>query len=71
MNDEPFVSAQELEDRGILRKGTAYKLAKLGLIPSFSVGVKGRGVRFRVSEVIEALRKSGFTTATAGEVHRC
>lgn len=61
MNDEPLVSARALEEKGILSKGTAYRLAKHGLIPAFTVGAKGRGVRFRVSEVIEALRKPRFT----------
>lgn len=67
MNDEPLVSARALEEKGILPKGSAYRLAKRGLIPCFTVGTKGRGVRFRVSEVVEALRKPGFT---AGQTSR-
>ena len=62
MNDEPLVSARELEEKKILPKGSAYKLAKQGLIPCFSVGAKGRGVRFRISEVVEALRRPGCTS---------
>lgn len=54
---EPLVSAQELERKGILPKWSAYRLARMGLIPCFTVGVKRRGVRFRVSEVVESLRK--------------
>jgi hypothetical protein len=65
MNDEPLVSARTLEEKQILPKGSAYKLAKQGLIPCFSVGAKGRGVRFRISEVVEALRRPAFS-ATQG-----
>lgn len=60
MNDEPLVSARALEEKGILPKGSAYRLAKQGIIPCFSVGAKGRGVRFRISEVVNALRRPGF-----------
>ena len=57
MSDETLVSAAALEERGILPKGTAYRMAKAGLIPSYTVGTKGRGVRFRVEEVLAALRR--------------
>lgn len=52
-----LVSAGTLEQRGILPKGTAYKMAKAGQLPSYVVGAKGRGVRFRVEEVLAALRR--------------
>lgn len=61
MIDEPLVSARDLEEKKILPKGSAYKLAKQGLIPCFKVGAKGRGVRFRISEVLAALRRPGFS----------
>jgi hypothetical protein len=32
-------------------------MAKAGKIPFYQVGVGGRGIRFRVSEVLEALRR--------------
>ena len=54
---EELVSAGTLEQRGILPKGTAYRMAAAGQIPSYSVGTKGRGVRFRVPEVLAALRR--------------
>lgn len=54
---DALVSAGTLEQRGILPKGTAYKMAKAGQIPSYTVGAKGRGVRFRVGEVLESLRR--------------
>ena len=60
MNDEPLVSARTLEEKQILPKGSAYRLAKQGLIPCFSVGAKRHGVRFRISEVVAALRRPGF-----------
>ncbi len=52
-----LVTAAVLEQRGILRKGTAFKMAKAGLLISYRCGVKGRGVRFRVDEVLAALRR--------------
>ena len=57
MSEEPLVSAAVLEKRGILPRATLYKMAKAGQIPSYAVGVKGRGVRFRISEVLAALRR--------------
>ena len=54
---QELLSAVDLERRGILSKGTAYRMAKLRLIPSYAVGPKGRGVRFRVEEVLAALRR--------------
>jgi excisionase family DNA binding protein len=52
-----LVTAAGLEDRGILPKTTAYKMARAGHIPSYAIGTKGRGVRFRVEEVLAALRR--------------
>lgn len=52
-----LVTANELERLGILRKGTAFRMSKAGLIPSYQCGVKGRGVRFKVDEVLIALRR--------------
>jgi excisionase family DNA binding protein len=54
---QELVSAAALEARGILSRGTAYRMAKAGLLPSYTVGTKGRGVRFRIDEVLEALRR--------------
>ena len=55
--ESELVSAAVLEERGILPRGTSFRMAKLGLIPSYAVGAKGRGVRFRVEEVLAALRR--------------
>ena len=54
---EPLETAADLERAEILKKGSAYKLAKLGIIPSYLVGPKRTGVRFRRSEVLGALRR--------------
>ena len=50
-------TAAKLEALGILKRGTAYRMAKEGQIPSYLVGRKGRGIRFRVDEVLTALRR--------------
>lgn len=54
---EPLETAAELERAGIVKKSCAYKLAKQGKIPSYLVGSKQTGVRFRRSEVLTALRR--------------
>jgi hypothetical protein len=59
MTDQALVTASGLEERGILKKGTAYRMAKLNLIPYAKVGVKGTGIRFSPLAVIEALRNGG------------
>ncbi len=57
MLGEPLETAAELERAGIVKRGCAYKLAKAGIIPSYAVGPKQTGVRFRRSEVLAALRR--------------
>lgn len=52
-----LITAAVLEERGILTKGTAYRMARSGQIPCYSVGTEGRGVRFRVDEVLAALKR--------------
>lgn len=54
---EPLETVAQLEEAGIIKRGSAYKLAKAGLIPSYAVGPKQTGVRFRRSEVLAALRR--------------
>lgn len=55
--DSELVTANELDRLGILKRGTAFKMAKSGVIPSYSVGPAMRGVRFRVGEVLAALKR--------------
>lgn len=57
MNDGRLVTAAELEIRGILRRHTAYKMARSGKLPCYQVGVRGTGLRFRVDEVLLAIRR--------------
>jgi hypothetical protein len=58
MSDEDaLVTAAGLEERGILKKGTAYRMAKLKLIPCSYVGPKREGIRFSPPEVLAALRR--------------
>lgn len=57
VSSEPLETAGELEKAGIVKRACAYKLAKAGIIPSYLVGPKQTGVRFRRSEVLAALRR--------------
>ncbi len=52
-----LVTAATLESRGILSRSTAWKMAKRGLLPVYEVGPHRRGIRFRVDEVLSALRR--------------
>lgn len=54
-----LVTAAELEARGILKRGTAFRMVRNGLLPAYRVGVTGRGLRFSVPEVVSALRRAG------------
>ena len=54
--EERGVKARELERREILKAGTAYRMAKAGLIPCRRVGAKSGGVEFNPAEVIAALK---------------
>jgi len=55
MSSAQLVTAQQLEAMGILRKSTAYRMCKTGL-PHYKVGTAKGGIRFRVDEVLSALR---------------
>ena len=57
MSEENLVTAVELEQRGILKRGTVFRMARTGLLPVYKVGVKGRGLRFSIREVLAALRR--------------
>lgn len=61
--DAALVTAQQLEEIGVLKKGTAYRMAKAGLLNHYKIGTAGGGIRFRVDEVLAALR----VPATRGE----
>jgi len=62
---EPLETAMELEQARIVKKNCAYKLARQGVIPSYLVGPKQTGVRFRRSEVLAALRRPASSQEVA------
>jgi hypothetical protein len=66
MAEQGLVTAAGLEERGILKRGTAYRMGKLGLIPCSYVGPKRKGVRFNVDEVLKALRRPAETEKPKG-----
>lgn len=55
--DAALVTAQQLEEMGILKKGTAWRMAVRSQLPHYKIGTAGRGIRFRVDEVLAALRR--------------
>jgi len=57
MTDQELVTAAGLEQRGILKKGTAYRMAKLDLIPFCKVGPRRGGIRFSPTDVLNALKQ--------------
>jgi len=54
-NHEPIITATTLEAVTGVRAKTAYELARSRRIPFYRVGF--RGVRFKASEVLAALRQ--------------
>lgn len=58
-----LVTAEDLERIGVLRKGTAYRMAADGQLPYYSIGCRRRGIRFRVDEVLAALRRPAVNEA--------
>ena len=57
-NEACLVTANDLEKLGIMPKGTAYKMAAENKLPHYVVGCRGRGIRFRVEEVLSTMRRS-------------
>ena len=62
---EERVTARVLEGRNIMKAGTAYRMAKAGLIPFVPAGVKLGGIRFNPAEVIAALKDLAATRANS------
>lgn len=60
---EEYMESESLVDAGTLARklgqatSSIYRLAKSGAIPSFKAGPRGRGVRFDLNEVRQALRR--------------
>lgn len=59
-----LITATELEALGIMPRGTAYRMAAEGKLPHYVVGCRGRGIRFKVDEVLAALRRP-----SSSEIH--
>lgn len=57
MNSDQLVTALQLETIGVMKKGTAYRMVKAGKLIHYKVGCAGGGIRFRVDEVLSALRR--------------
>ena len=57
MKEERHLTATELAERLGMGKGSVYKLAKAGKIPSYAVGPKLTGLRFDLEEVLAVLRR--------------
>ena len=60
-HSDQLVTAQDLERLGIMRKGTAYRMAAAKQLPHYVVGCSGRGIRFRIDEVLATLRRPAAT----------
>ena len=56
-SEEILVYAKEAARALAMGKGSLYRLARAGRIPSYSAGPRMRGVRFSISEVKAALRR--------------
>lgn len=57
MSSDQLVTAQELEARGVMKKGAAYRMAAAGKLIHYKIGCAGGGIRFRVDEVLAVLRR--------------
>lgn len=58
-SDGPLVDAGACAMALGLPKATFYKMCKAGRIPTYKVGVKGRGLRVSITEARQALRGNG------------
>lgn len=56
-NEACLVTAHDLEKLGIMPKGTAYRMVAEKKLPHYVVGCRGRGIRFKVDEVLATLRR--------------
>lgn len=59
-----LVTAKELEQLGIMPKGTAWKMAAENKLPHYVLGCKGRGIRFIIDEVLAALKRPASSQET-------
>jgi predicted DNA-binding transcriptional regulator AlpA len=61
MEGESLLDARTLAKRLGQATSSIYRLSKSGAIPSFKAGPRGRGVRFDLQEVKDALRRPAQT----------
>lgn len=59
-----LLTVTELEEETGIRRETAYRLSRMGTIPSYRVGPKLGGVRFIADEVLAALRRECHSPAS-------
>jgi excisionase family DNA binding protein len=57
MNSDQLVTARQLETLLGVKKNTIYKMRKAGKLTFYRVGTAGGGIRFRVEEILAALRQ--------------
>jgi len=57
-DEAPLVDAGVCAAANGIPKATFYKMVQANRIPAYRVGAKGRGLRFSIPEVRQALRKS-------------
>ena len=55
--DRHLETALTIEAKIGIPRDVLYKLARAGMIPSYSAGPQGTGVRFIAEEVLKALRR--------------
>lgn len=60
-----LVTAGPIAEATHQARSTVYRLARDGKIPSYRAGLLGRGVRFDLVEVLEALRREVADRPTA------
>ncbi|ULA59811.1 MAG: hypothetical protein LZF60_160141 [Nitrospira sp.] len=61
LSERQLVGAAQLEKASGLKRRQAYSMAAAGLIPFYRVGRTRRGIRFRLDEVLAALRQPAVT----------
>lgn len=65
---EKLLTARQASETVGVPVGSLYRLVRAKIVPSYRAGVRGRGVRFRASELIDALRRESTKPITgAGE----
>ncbi len=55
-DDDKVVTAQGLERNLNIPRTTIFRMVRAGQIPHYRIGVGRRGLRFKVAEVLDALR---------------